>query len=54
MDDFEKSIKELRKILEVRHYKLELLICFWVALHLNRIAFVQYIYKLDLLFDKIT
>lgn len=53
MDDLTWSITELKNILESQPYKFELLICFWVSLHLNKLEYAQFIHKQDPLFERV-
>jgi hypothetical protein len=53
MTEFQKSIEDLKKILESRPFKFELLIAFWVALHLEKLEFAKFIHEQDPLLEKV-
>jgi hypothetical protein len=53
MEDLEKNFIDTKKIFDSRSYKYELLISFWLSIHLEKLAFAQYIYSLDPIVEKI-
>eukprot|EP00347_Sterkiella_histriomuscorum_P019128 403342842 len=53
MHELTKAVIELKKILEARPFTFELLICFWVALHLNKFEYAQYLHSQDVLLERI-
>lgn len=50
---FKKEIEEMSKILEPRAMKFELMICLWVALHMDKLSFVKLILQKDQLIERV-
>jgi hypothetical protein len=53
IEDLKRSFIDCGKILEERTFKFELLICFWVSIHLKRMEAAQYIFDQDPLIEKV-
>ena len=49
----EKTIGEVRKIFDQRTFKYEVLICFWLCIHLDRLELAQLLYDHDPIVEKI-
>ena len=53
MEELRKNIALGKQILEPKTFKFEILVCFWVTIHLQKLEFVKYIYEQDPLLEKI-
>ena len=53
MTELQKSMTDLKKVLESRPFKFELLIAFWVAVHLERLEFAIFLHEQDPLIEKV-
>lgn len=45
MEELRKNIALGKQILEPKTFKFEILVCFWVTIHLQKLEFVKYIYE---------
>jgi hypothetical protein len=52
-DELERSIFEIRKIYDSRTFKYEVLIAFWLCVHLERLDLAQLIHEQDSIIEKI-
>jgi hypothetical protein len=42
MEELRKNVMTSRKILEPKSFKFEVLVCFWLTLHLKQLEFAQF------------
>ena len=52
-DDLEKSFADIKKVYDPRLFKYEALISFWLAVHLQKLDFVQMMSKQDVIIEKV-
>jgi hypothetical protein len=53
MEEFKKNIALGKKSLEPKTFKFEILVCFWLTIHLKSLSFAQYLLEQDALLEKI-
>jgi hypothetical protein len=52
-EEFEKNFSDVKKIFDSRTFKYEVLIAFWLCVHLERFELAQYIMSLDTIVEKV-
>ena len=52
MEDLERNYSDAKKIFDNRTFKYELLISFWLAVHLEKLPYAQFICSLDTIIEK--
>ena len=53
LPELKKSLLDAKNNLDPRTFKFEVLICFWLSLHMKLLEFAQHLYNTDPLLDKI-
>lgn len=53
MEDLDKNYKDVKKIFDSRTFKYEMLIAFWLCLHLERLDIAQLTLEQDSILEKI-
>lgn len=53
MEEFKKNIILAKKSLEPKTFKFDILVCFWLSLHLQYIDFARFLMDQDPLLEKI-
>lgn len=53
MDELKVNLEECKRTMEPKVYKFELLICFWVCIHLGKCDFAKLIAAEDKLIDRL-
>ncbi len=52
-EELEKNFSDVKKIFDQRTFKYEVLIAFWLCIHLERLELAQFIMTQDTIIDKI-
>ena len=52
MEDLDKNFADTKKIFDSRTYKYELLISFWLTVHLEKLQYAMFIHSLDSIIEK--
>ncbi len=53
MEELEKNFSDVKKIFDQRTFKYEVLIAFWLCIHLEKLELAQFIMTQDTIIDKI-
>ena len=53
MEELRKNVIIGKSMLEPKTFKFEILVCFWLTIHLQELEFAQYFYEQDPLIEKI-
>ncbi len=52
MEDLDKNFADSKKIFDSRTFKYEILISFWLTVHLEKLPYAQFIYSQDTIIEK--
>ena len=53
MNELQKTITDLKKVMDARPFKFELLIAFWLAVHLEKLEFAKFLHEQDHLIERV-
>lgn len=53
MEEFKKNVLFGKKTIEAKTFKFEILVCFWLTIHLQYIDFARFVLEQDPLLEKI-
>jgi hypothetical protein len=52
MEDLDKNFADSKKIFDSRTFKYEILIAFWLTIHLEKLPYAQFVYAQDIIIEK--
>lgn len=53
LDELKKNFEDVQKIFDVRTFKYEVLVAFWLSIHLEKLEILKMVHELDPILEKI-